>query len=215
MKVYHYWRSSCSWRVRWALRLLNIPHELVPVDLRTGEQHSEAHLKRNPMGFVPVIQWEDEAQKKQTLSDSIAILRFLDQTHSPSTFGIFPKSPQVEANVNELVGIIASGTQPVANLGVMKFHSKDPSEQKKWAQHWIDKGLSAYERSLEGVAGTFSVGDQLTAADLCLIPQCYNATRFGLDLNAYPKIQTINANCLKTEACQLSAPENYKPKDFE
>ena len=208
LKLYHYWRSSSSWRVRWALNLKDLEYELEHVNLLENEQKSEAHLARNPTGLVPCLR----AKKDDTIhhfSESSAIIEWLEEHyHAPS---LFPGDQSERALIRQLVQIINSGTQPLQNLQVMKFYSASPDERKKWAQHWIKIGLKAYETLVKDCAGNFSFGDSVTAADLFLIPQVYNANRFEIDLDVFPTIQKINDNALITDACQASHPDRYKP----
>jgi maleylacetoacetate isomerase len=215
LTLYHYWRSSCSWRVRWALELKEMPVSLVAINLLKNEQKSESHLKRHPLGQVPVLEWADPSGKAIAISDSIAILRFLDRMtenqNRSNPWMAFPADPWLEAKVNELVGIIASGTQPIQNLSVMKSHSEDPLQQKQWASHFIQRGLRAFETLIADTSGTYCVGDSLTAADLCLIPQCYNARRFEVALEDFPVIRRIHDRCEKLETYQRSCPEAYAP----
>lgn len=205
LKLYHYWRSSASWRVRWALNLKKIPHELIHVSIINGESQSETHLKRNPFGQVPVLEYEGKF-----LSESLAIIQFLEQLFPASS--LLPQDPFLKARAWQLAEVINAGTQPIQNLGVMKKVTDDEAKRKEWAQYWIARGLKSYETWLKGLAGKFSVGDQVTVADLCLIPQVYNAKRFEVDLKPFPTIQRIYDHALTTEACAQAEPSRYEPK---
>jgi maleylpyruvate isomerase len=210
LKLYHYWRSSCSWRVRWALDYKGIAAELQHVSLLDGESESETHRSRNPLGYVPALERLDLTGAERFLSDSTAIVNWLDEVHpGPS---LFPGDPWNRARVRSLAGIISSDTQPVQNLNVLHRHSSDAAEQKRWAQEFIHQGLAAFERAATPVAGRFSVGSDLSWADLCLIPQCYNADRFGVGLDDFPTIRRIVAETQALESVQSSHPSRYEPK---
>jgi maleylacetoacetate isomerase len=214
-RLYHYWRSSSSWRVRWGLVLKGIAPEYVHVDLLNGESESEAHRKRNPFGYVPALEILDgKSAQGKLLTESVAILEYLDET--VPTAPLLPKDPFARARVRALVETINAGTQPIQNLNVMLHLAPDDDpdavvKRKAWCQHWIRNGLSAYEALAKPIAGKFSFEDSPTLADLCLIPQCYNAARFDVSLDTYPTIARIHENALKTEAYRQSEPDRFKP----
>jgi maleylacetoacetate isomerase len=209
LKLYHYWRSSSSWRVRWALAIKGIPCEFAPVNLLSDEPESEAHIKRNPLGYVPVLELLDSKDPFRFLSESTAIIEWLEETHpSPS---LFSGNSLQRARIRQLAEVINSGTQPLQNLNVCQYHSTDSEEQKRWNRHWITHGLKAYETLVQETAGRFSVGDSITCADLFLIPQCYNARRHDVSLTEFPVIERIHEAALLTENCQASSPERFQP----
>ncbi len=195
---YQYWRSSSSWRVRWALRLKGVAHEVVAVDLLAGEQGAEAHRARNPLGMVPVLQIGDVF-----LGESVAIVEYLEEVYPDPA--LLPRDALGRARVRQLVEIINAGTQPIQNLSVLRRASADQDGQRDWAQHFIVRGLSAYE-ALAGDRG-YSHGDALSMADLFLVPQCHNARRFGLDVARWPRIARIEATCLATPEAQATSPD--------
>lgn len=199
--LHSYWRSSCSWRVRWALELKGLPYEILPVNLLKDEQSSESYLALNPNGRLPTLAFE-----RQLLSGSIAILEYLEEKHPSNP--IFPANLLSKAKVRELVNIIACDTQPIQNLAVMKYYSDDLEKRKEYAQHWISRGLAAYEKAIEHTAGTYSLGGEVTAADICLIPQVYNALRFEVDLSQFPLISKIWDHCMKLDSCIKASPEH-------
>ncbi|MCS6912641.1 MAG: maleylacetoacetate isomerase [Myxococcales bacterium] len=202
--LYHYWRSSSSWRVRWALMLKGVEHDAVAVDLLRAEQGSAEHLRRNPLGLVPVLQLGEVF-----LAESVAIIEYLEeQVPDPP---LLPRDPLQRARVRQLVEIINAGTQPLQNLSVLRRVSDNQQEQRQWAQHFIRRGLSAYEALIASYPGPFSVGSALTAADLFLVPQCYNARRHGLDLTEWPRIAQVEAACLATTAARTTSPEYLNP----
>lgn len=197
---YHYWRSSSSWRVRWALLLKRVEHEAVAVNLLASEQRAPEHLRRNPLGAVPVLQVGG-----LLLAESVAIIEYLEETHPGPA--LLPADALGRARVRQLVQIINAGTQPLQNLSVLRKASAEPEAQRAWAQHFIRQGLSAYEALCAGAPGPYSLGEQLTMADLFLVPQCYNARRQGLDVAEWPRVAAIEAACLATAEARASSPE--------
>lgn len=207
-KLYHYWRSSCSWRVRMALALKGVSCEFVAVDLLTDAQSSPEHLARNPSGSVPCLELT-ESGSTRFLHQSVAIIEFLEETIP--TPALLPQDPWQRAKVRELVQIIGADTQPVQNLRVMKHHSPDQTERAHWAKYWIEIGLTAYETACKSVAGTFSFGDTVTMADIFLVPQVYNAGRFGVDLANFPTLKRVHDTVTRQAFCQESAPDRFQP----
>lgn len=207
LKLYHYWRSSSSWRVRWALCLKGLSCELIHIDLVKGEQQSKEFLKKNPLGLVPVLRIAGGGSPR-FLGESTAIIEWLEET-CPTT-ALLPKDPFDRAVVRQLAQMINAGTQPLQNFKTQKVFSQFSDKKEAWTRHWIQNGLTAYEALAAKTAGRYSFGDRITMADLFLVPQVYNAIRFGVALTAYPTIVGINENCLKTEACQASHPDRYR-----
>jgi len=206
LTLFHYWRSSSSWRVRWALRLKRVDVKMVAVSLLNGESESPEHLKRNPQGYVPVLQ-----VGHKYLQESVAIIEWLEELiPSPS---LYPGDSYQRAHIRALVEAINSGTQPLQNVSVVEKYSKDEAAKKEWMQHFIRKGLKSFEIMARDSAGKFSVGDQVTAADLFLIPQLYNAQRHEVPLSEFPLLVKINENAFKTKEVQESAPDKYKPEN--
>lgn len=204
MKLYHYWRSSCSWRVRAALAHKGIVADMVSVSLLSGESESAEHLERNPAGFVPVL----ELSSGKRLTESMAICEYLEETQPVPA--LLPKDPLDRAYVRTLCEVINAGTQPLQNSGVQEFLSPDPDRRKAWVHHWIHTGLSVYE-SLISRSGTFSWGDTPTLADYFLVPQAYNAVRFEVDLSRFPRISAIHERALKLPAISSTHPDRYAP----
>lgn len=210
--LYHYYRSSSSWRVRWALHLKGIAFTPVAVNLLTGEQRAPAHLARSPLGFVPLLGLGDPALH---LAESLAIIEYLDELYPAPP--LLPQDPLGRARVRQLAQVVSADTQPLQNTSVLEHVGQllpDPGARKAWAQRFIRRGLDVYEALVSAPgwpAGRFSHGDELTIADLCLIPQLYNARRQGLDVAAWPRLAAIEAVCMQTEAAQRSSPEAYAP----
>lgn len=208
LKLFHYWRSSCSWRVRWALEQKEIPFEKEDVNLLKAEQRSDGYKTLNPSAHVPTL----EIDKQSFLSESMAILEWLEEEYPESP--LLPSSSIDRAAIRELSMIVASGTQPIQNLKVMQHLSDDKAKRAEWSSHFIKEGLRAFEDKLKswGFSGKFCYKDQLSFADLCLIPQIYNANRFNVDMSQFPILSAINENALKTESCLKAHPDKYAPK---
>lgn len=208
--LYHYWRSSSSWRVRWALAHKDVPYRVVAVDLLKGEQRAPEHLQRNPLGAVPVLHIDG-----LILGESIAILEYLEETRPEAP--LLPTAPRDRARVRQLTQVIVADTQPLQNLSVLA-HAEElgggADHRRTWAERYITRGFDAYEALLghsDWPTGVYSHGDAVTLADLCLIPQCHNARRQGIELARWPRIAAIETACLATAAAQASRPDAFKP----
>ena len=150
--LYHYWRSSSAWRVRFALHHKGISFNPIAVNLLNGESESEAHLKRNPAGFVPVLEILNGTHRGTFLTESLSIIRFLEESH-PNSPSLFPGTAIDHAHIWSLAEVINAGTQPLANIPVTDFHSQDAEEKKRWTQHWIRNGLETFETLARTKAG--------------------------------------------------------------
>ncbi|MGE0615557.1 MAG: maleylacetoacetate isomerase [Bacteriovoracia bacterium] len=211
LRLHHYWRSSCSWRVRWAFLHKGLPlPELNHIDLLKGEQKAAENLARNPLGSVPTLEFLGENNPdRRFLTQSLAIIDWLEENHPTSP--LYPTDSYLKGRVRALALTIVADTQPIQNLNVMRRHSSDEVEQGKWAQQWNEAGLAAFEKLCAPIAGKHAVGDHVTMADLALIPQCYNALRRGLKLEAFPCVFRAYQNALATTPCSRSAPEKFQP----
>lgn len=206
--LYHYWRSSASWRVRWALELKGVVHDKVAVNLLAGEEKLPGYLKQNPSGYVPAVVVDGQPP----LGESMAIMEWLEENYPAPSF--FDGDSYRRAFIRQLAETINSGTQPVQNLDVMRMVSEDKERQQQWMQHWMKRGLGIYEGLLRDSglpARRFSVSDHPTLADLCLVPQCFASLRFGVALADYPRCQAIYEYALTTSACAAAAPERFQP----
>lgn len=204
LTLHHYWRSSCSWRVRWALALKELDYESIPVNLLKNEQNDPAYLKLNPSGQVPCLIVHGKA-----LSESLAIIEWLDETYPENP--LLPKDPWMRAEIRSFCQMIAAGIQPLANLKVQNYVSSEAEKKALWARHFIREGLRPVEAMLKTYssdAKAFAFGDKATMADLFLIPQIYNAQRVQVDLSAFPLATRIYEYALKTSACEKAAPQN-------
>ncbi|HZH17100.1 MAG TPA: maleylacetoacetate isomerase [Archangium sp.] len=204
MKLYGYWRSSCSWRVRIALNLKGLFYEYVPVHLVKdgGEQHSEAYRAINPMRTVPTLELR-EGGKVHHLGQSMAILEYLEERHpSPA---LLPADPFLRARSRMLSEMVNSGIQPMQNLSVMqRIKGELKADDKAWSAYWIDRGLTAFQAAVQETAGTYCLGETVSFADICLVPQLYGARRFGVDLQRYALLTRIEAACANLPAFQAA-----------
>ncbi|MEN5266066.1 maleylacetoacetate isomerase [Stenotrophomonas sp. TWI587] len=209
IELFSYWRSSAAYRVRIGLNLKGLPHRITPVHLvrEGGEQHSAAYAALNPQELVPTLRHGD-----QVLQQSMAILEYLDEVF-PAT-PLLPVDAEGRARVRALAQLVACDIHPLNNLRVMQYLERtlqaSAEARTQWTLHWMAEGLAAMETLLAGHAatGTFCHGDQPGLADACLVPQLYNAHRFGLDLAPYPTLQRIEAACLDLPAFDAARPEN-------
>ncbi len=207
--LYHYWRSSASWRVRWGLELKKIPHQKIAVDLLTSAEKQKEYLEKNPSGYVPCL----VVDAHPPLAESLAILEWLEENYPEPSF--FQGDSFERALIRRLAETVNSGIQPLQNLDVTRKLSEDKTKQAEWIQHWVIRGLGVYEAILREAGRDrtkFSVSDQPTLADLCLIPQVYSAHRFQVDMKYFPRCQAIYEAALATPECAAARPEAFQPK---
>lgn len=211
MKLYSYFRSSASYRVRIALNLKNLPYEIIPIHLVKGEQKSDDYKAKNPSGLIPAL----ELENGKAITQSMAILDFLENEYP--AVPLLPTDNTDRAIVLSMCNIIACDTHPLNNLRVLQYLTgelKISDEQKQdWYAHWISVNFTALEELLKIHSGKYSFGDSVTWADICLVPQVYNANRFKVDLSAFPNILKVVENCNQLEAFIQASPE--KQVDFE
>ena len=207
IKLYSYFRSSSSYRVRIALNLKNLDYETKPVHLllNGGEQFTENFKKLNPACRIPVLIHND-----QIISQSVAIVEYLDEQFSGHR--LYPKNPLEKAKVRQLCEIVNSDIQPLQNVSVLKKLVRDygfSEEQKlEWIRHWISLGFKSFETLLAENSGKFSLYDEPCAVDCFLIPQVYNALRFSVDISVFPKIQNVYKETVKSELFIKAHPDN-------
>ena len=206
--LYDYWRSSACYRVRIALNLKQLPYELRPVHLVRdgGQQHAEDYRRLNPQELVPCL-----LDGERALTQSLAIIEYLDEVHL--AFPLLPLDPRGRARVRELAQVVACDIHPLGNLRVLQQleseFAADDAQRAQWSRHWMASGFAALEAMLaDNVAtGRFCHGDEPTLADICLVPQFYNARRWKMPLDEYPTLCRIDAACAELEAFQRAAPD--------
>ncbi len=206
--LYDYWRSSASYRVRIALHLAGIAFQAVSVDLVAGEHRSDTHLARNPQGLVPVLEIDG-----LRLTQSMAIIDYLDQTRG---LGFLPGEAAARAKAMALAHSIAVDLHPVCNLSVARHATELSGSSREmpgdWMRHFIRPGLLAFESLLGDFQQTpYCTGPQPGLADLCLMPQMYNARRWEVDLTGLPRILSIEAACAIHPAFAAAHPDQYAP----
>jgi maleylpyruvate isomerase len=209
LKLYDYFRSSACFRVRIALNLKGLDYQAIPVHLVNdgGEQFQENYTRINPQSLVPALQAGDNI-----ITQSLAIIEYLDEVHPGPT--LLPSNALQKAQVRAFALSIAADLHPLNNLRVLKYLTGQltVSEEMKnrWYQHWMQLGLTALEKQIQSLqlVSDFCFGDTPTLADICLVPQIFNARRFSCDLNAYPELVRIDANCQR-----LAAFTNAWPKE--
>jgi maleylpyruvate isomerase len=204
MKLYNYWRSSSSWRVRIALNLKGLTYEYVPVHLVKdgGEQHTPAYRALNPLRTVPTLEFTEGGTVRH-LSQSLAILEFLEERYpSPA---LLPAEFWARARVRMMAELVNSGIQPLQNLAVLqRVKGELKGDDKAWAAHWIGRGLEALHAMVQQTAGRYCMGDDVSFADVCLVPQLYSARRFGVELAPYALLTRIEAECAQLPAFQAA-----------
>jgi maleylpyruvate isomerase len=208
MKLYTFFRSSASYRVRIALNFKGVSYEQAPIHLRRsgGEQFTAAYKAINPQALVPAL--EDNGK---ILTQSLAIIEYLEDKYPRPP--LLPADPADKALVRGMALIIACEVHPIQNLRVLNYVKKEYNQTddqvNRWAQHWINLGLTALEQLIvaQPKRGKFCFGDTPTLADICLVPQLGNARRYGSDLSQYPNILGVEKNCMTLPAFVNAAPE--------
>ena len=207
MKLYGFFRSSAAFRVRIALNLKGLAYEQAFIHLRKNDQRSPDYLRLNPQGLVPAL-----VDGGQVLTQSLAIIEYLEETNPEPA--LLPREPGARARVRSLAQAIACDIHPIDNLRVLRYLAKpmglDARQVETWFNHWIKEGFDGIEPILakDGKAGRFCHGDQPGLADLCLVPQVFNARRYpSFDLKPYPTIMRIFAECMKLPAFDRAVPE--------
>jgi maleylpyruvate isomerase len=208
MKLYTFFRSSASYRVRIALNLKGLAYEQTPIHLRRGggEQFSAAYKRINPQALVPAL--EDNGR---VFTQSLAIIEYLEEKYPNPP--LLPAAAADRALVRSMAMVIACEVHPIQNLRVLTLvkreYQQTDEQVNQWARHWIDLGLSALEQTIMAQPDRrkFCFGDTPTLADICLVPQLGNARRYGCDLAQYPTIVSIEKNCVTIPAFANAAPE--------
>lgn len=205
--LYDFWRSSASYRVRIALNLAGLDYKAVPIDLTRQDQKTDDHVARNPQGFVPVLDIDG-----MRMTQSLAILQYLDTTRGLT---LYPTDPAERAAVEAAAHAIAVDIHPVCNLQVAVHASEltgDPQTRVAWMRRFIRPGLVAFEALLQRWAGApFCCGDAPGIADVCLMPQVYNARRWGAEIEDLPRVMAAVTACEAVPAFQAALPEAVAP----
>ncbi len=203
--LYNYFRSSTSYRARIALNWKSLQFDYVPVHLINdgGGQHTADYRKINPLGEVPTLIHDDHV-----IGQSFAIIEYLDEVFPQPA--LFPKDSYGRAKVRQICESVNCGIHPLQNLKVLQFLEKTygfTQEQKdQWTSEWITRGLKALEALLKETSGTYAFGNQVTAADLFIVPQVFSSERFKVNVSQFPLISKINDECLKLPAFQKAHP---------
>lgn len=204
MKLYGYWRSGATWRVRIALALKGVTYDYQPVNLLTGQQHQDPYRTLNLMQTVPLLEW-NEGGAIRRLAQSLAIIHFLEERFpSPP---LLPPDPWLRARARQLAEMVNSGIQPFQTPVVLGQVKAFGGDEKAWVHFFHTRGLTALEEETSRTAGRFSVGDAPTIADCCLVPQLYATRRFKIDLTPYPTLTRIEAACEALPAFQAAHPD--------
>ena len=207
MKLYGYWRSSAAYRVRIALNLKELPFESIAVHLvkNGGEQHTDNYVALNPTHLVPTL--DDNGF---ILNQSLSIIDYLDSKYPQNS--LYPETIEEKYKVHALSLDIACEIHPVNNLRVQQYLvnelNVDDAAKLAWSYYWMGTGFAAIEKKLASSAGLYCFGDNISLADLCLVPQVYNANRFNLDMSAFPLINAIVSRCNLLPAFIDALPEN-------
>lgn len=208
LQLYSYWRSSAAYRVRIGLNLKGLRYDILPIHLLRdgGDQRRPEFKAINPQGMVPVLQ-----HGSRQLRQSLAILEYLDETWPEPS--LLPVPARDRQRVRSIAMAIACDIHPLGNLRVLQFLDNEfncpQPERDVWVRHWVGEGFDAIEAMLNDhpATGRFCEGDTPSIADCCLIPQVYNARRFGLDMDQYPTIVRIDAACRALPAFDAARPE--------
>ena len=202
--LYTYFRSSAAFRVRIALNLKQIEWQPEVIWLPDGEQAQDSYRAVNPQALVPTLVEDDHR-----LAQSMAIIEYLDETHPQPP--LLPGGPRERARIRSLAQLVACDIHPVNNLRILKYLKREMNQPQEaidaWYRHWCTEGLSAYEREIGAAEpGGFSHGMQATMADICLVPQIFNAQRFEVDMKQFPKTMAVFERCMALPAFDAAQP---------
>lgn len=202
MKLYTFFRSSAAYRVRIALNLKGLSYDAAFISLPKNEQRQPDYMAINPQGRVPTLDRDGTV-----LIQSPAILEYLEETHPEPP--LLPRDPVTRAKVRAVAAVIGCDIHPLNNSGTLAYlkgrMGQDEAAVNAWYAHWVVEGFRAIERLVE--PGPFAFGDRPTLADIYLVPQVYNARRFKVPLDDYPKIAAVDAACGEVDAFKAAAPE--------
>jgi maleylacetoacetate isomerase len=207
LKLYSYWRSSAAYRARIALNVKGLAYEYVAVNLVRdgGEQHRPGYRSINPQGLVPAL-----VHDGVTIAQSLAIIEYLDETFPGPR--LLPGDAAQRALARQIAYAVACEIHPLNNTRVQQYlvteFGADDGRKKEWMHHWMRRGFDALQALLQGRgAGPYTLGDQVTVADCCIVPQLYNARRFGLDTKPWPLLVSIETACNALPAFRRAHPD--------
>lgn len=205
MTLYNYFRSSTSYRARIALNIKGLNFTYKAINLLKAEQRSEDYLKINPLGGLPTL-----VHNERNIPDSMALIEYLEEVYP--TPPLLPQDPYLRARVRQVCEIVNSFMHPMGNLRTLTYlekkHGYTQEQKEEWMAVWLPMGLDSLEKTIKEFAGTYSFGNEVTMADILLIPQLFTCNRFKVDVSAYPTLAKINENCLKLPAFQKAHPLN-------
>lgn len=205
IRLYDYYRSSASYRVRIALNLKGLDYDQVKVNLLENGQMSDEYRARNPQGLVPFFEHDDFGT-----GQSLAIIDYIETVHPDPA--LLPADPQDRARVMAFALAIACDIHPLNNLRVLKYLKnelgRDQEAVDTWYRHWVVEGFTALEKSIADRGSDYLYGDRPGLADICLVPQVYNARRFDVDMDAFPRLKHYDAKANALEAFQKAHPDN-------
>lgn len=206
MKLYGFWKSSATWRVRIALAYKALEHEYQPVDLLTGEgeQYEASYAQVNPLRQVPVLQVQNQAGETVRLGQSMAILEYLEEMHPEPA--LLPKDPWARARARQLAEMVNAGIQPLQNHTVTVALQEHGVDRAAWLERWVMRGLRAVEAVVADTAGRYAVGDALSLADVLIVPQLGFAKLNQLDVSSLTKLLEIEARCAQMDCFQRAHP---------
>ncbi len=207
MRLYNYFRSSASFRVRIALELKSLRYDYVPVHLVKGEHQQQRYAAVSPAMLVPTLETDDGAH----LGQSMAIIEYLDETHPEPP--LLPNDPLARAQVRALAQLVACEIHPLNNLRVLRYLVRelkvDDEAKNRWYRHWVRDGLEAFERQLAQLPPSrYCYGDSPTLADCCLVPQIFNGRRFNVDFDGLPRTMAAFEACMALPAFQRAQPSS-------
>ena len=206
MKLFSYFRSSAAYRVRIALNLKSVPCEMISIHLVKdgGRNRSPEYRAINPQMRVPAL----ALPSGEVLTQSLAIINYLDKRHPEPP--LLPGDPLHRAKVEAFAQTIACDIHPLNNIGPLRYLKQKLGQEQSaidaWYHHWVLEGFEALEQMIR--PGPYCFGAEVTLADICLVPQVYNARRLKVPLDAFPKIVSVDAECMKLPAFDKARPEN-------
>lgn len=211
LTLYSFFYSSAAWRIRSVLALKNIPFKYEPVHLLNGDQHGEEFVKLSPMHQAPVVKVVLADGSEHILTQSLAIIQYLEDNYPSEP--VFPKDSLLCAKARAIADTISGGIQPLQNHETLTRYTEplgleplNPEARKRVAQYWIRRKLENLEKLVKKTSGKYCVGDELTIADISLVPQMFNARRFEVDTSACPTLRAIDERLQKLEIFKVSHP---------